>query len=303
MKIASIDIGSNTVLLLIAEVNGSEIVPIVNEYRIPRISSDLSKNGFILEESVNRLFEVLAEYKSLINLHNCDRVLVNGTQALRIASNSAEILSKIKEKFNFDLNIIPGETEALYSFKGALSSFTESGNYLMIDIGGASTEIVIGNRNEISFKKSFPIGVVVGKEKYLKSNPPQNDEILAFKNELSAIFSELKTIDFSNLQIIAVAGTPTTLAALKLGLEEYSESKIEKSFLTNTDLEYFSNKFQKLTYSEIKYHYSPIINGREDVIFSGTLILDYLLQLFNSEMLFVSGRGLRYGAILDFNKK
>ena len=302
MKIASIDIGSNTVLLLIAEVNGSEIIPIVNEYRIPRISADLSKNGFILEKSVNRLFEVLSEYKSLINFHNCDRILVNGTQALRIASNSKEILSKIKEKFNFDLNIIPGETEALYSFKGALSSFTENENFVMIDIGGASTEIVFGNKDEIYFKKSFPIGVVVGKEKYLLSNPPKDEEIAKLKTELRKIFEELLKIEVHNSKIIAVAGTPTTLAALKLGLEEYSESKIEKSFLTNTDLEYFANKFQKLTYAEIKYHFSPIIIGREDVILSGTLILDYLLQLFNNEMLFVSGRGLRYGAILDIQK-
>ncbi|MBU0474517.1 MAG: hypothetical protein KKF62_10165 [Bacteroidetes bacterium] len=299
MKIASIDIGSNTVLLLIAEVNGSEIIPIINEYRIPRISSGLSKIGIISEESITKLFEVLTEYKSIINEHNCDKIIVNGTQALRIAGNSKQILDDIKSQFNFDLNIISGETEALYSFKGALSSFTGSSNYIMIDIGGASTEIVFGNRNEIFFKKSFPIGVVVSKEKYLLTNPPTDREITNYKKELNKIFNELTEIDFQNSQIIAVAGTPTTLAALKLGMEEYSESKIEQSIITETDLNYFINKFKKLSYLDIKYHYSPIIVGREDVILAGTIILEYLMNLFKSDKLYVSGRGLRYGALIE----
>lgn len=298
MKIASIDIGSNTVLLLIAEVIESEITPIVNEYRIPRISTGLSKTGIISEESITKLFEVLTEYKSIIDEHNCEKIIVNGTQAFRVAGNSEEILSKIKSQFNFDLNIVTGDTEALYSFKGALSSFTDNSNYIMIDIGGASTEIVFGNRSEIFFKKSFPIGAVVSKEKYLLTNPPTDEEITNYKEEINKIFNELTTIDFQNSSIIAVAGTPTTLAALKLGMEEYSESKIEQSIITDTDLEYFINKFKKLSYLDIKYHYSPIIVGREDVILAGTIILEHLMNLFKTDRLFVSGRGLRYGALL-----
>jgi len=299
MKIASIDIGSNTVLLLIAEVNGSEIIPIVNEYRIPRISSCLSKTGIISEESITKLFKVLTEYKSIIDEHNCEKIIVNGTQALRVAGNSQVILSKIKSQFNFDLNIVTGDTEALYSFKGALSSFTDNNNYVMIDIGGASTEIVFGNRSDIFFKKSFPIGVVVSKEKYLLTNPPTDEEIIIFNEKLNKIFNELAAIDFQNSQIIAVAGTPTTLSALKLGMEEYSESKIEQSIITDTDLDYFKNKFMKLSYLDIKYHYSPIIVGREDVILAGTIILEHLMNLFKTDKLFVSGRGLRYGAIIE----
>lgn len=298
MRVASIDIGSNTVLLLIAEVSNSEIIPILNEYRIPRISSGLANNGFISKESIERLFEILNEYKSIVDEHNCEKIIINGTQALRVANNSEQIKREIKQRFNFDLNIIPGETEALYSFKGALSSFTDSNNYAMIDIGGASTEIVYGNRNEIFFRKSYPIGVVTSKEKFLKSNPPIVDELNYFVKELENVFTELSQLSLYNSSIIAVAGTPTTLSALKLGITEYSESKIEKSILTLSDLEYFISEFNKLNYEEIENQFAPIITEREDVILAGTMILLHLMKMLNKNELFVSGRGLRYGAIL-----
>ena len=298
MRIASIDIGSNTVLLLIAEIVNSEIIPIVNEYRIPRISTGLANSGVISEESIEKLYDILADYQSIIKNQKCEKVIVNGTQALRVAKNSEIILSEIKNRFGLELNIISGETEALYSFKGAISSFTDGDNYSMIDIGGASTEIVLGNRDEIYFRKSFPIGVVTSKEKFLKTNPPTENEINNFRNELETIFDELSKIDFENSAVISVAGTPTTLSALKQRLTDYSDSKIEKSILTKTDLEYYVSEFKKRTYTEIETDYSPMVTGREDVILAGTLILDYLLEMLKKDKLFVSGRGLRYGAIL-----
>ena len=298
MKIASIDIGSNTVLLLIAEVINSEIIPIINEYRIPRISSGLTSTGKISEESMEKLFAVLTEYKTIIDNNNCDKVIVNGTQALRVASNSEIIRTEIKKQFGFDLNIVEGETEALYSFKGALSSFTDNSNYIMIDIGGASTEIVHGNKKEIFFRKSFPIGVVTSKERFLKTNPPQIEEITNYQTKLKTVFDELSKVDIKNSQIIAVAGTPTTLSAIKMNLSQYTEAKIENTILTKNDLDYFIGEFSQLSYEEIKNKFSPIIVGREDVILPGTIILHYLLKYFGKDSLPVSGRGLRYGAII-----
>ena len=298
MRVASIDIGSNTVLLLIAEVSNSEIIPIRNEYRIPRISSGLADNGFITKESINKLFRILNEYKAIIAEHNCKKTIVNGTQALRVAENSEQIKREIKQQFNFELNIISGETEALYSFKGALSTFADSSNYVMIDIGGASTELVYGNINEVFFRKSFPIGTVTSKEIFLKSNPPTTDEIKNFDGELENIFAELSQIDFSDSSVIAVAGTPTTLSSLKQGITKYSETKIEKAILSINDLNHFISELKKLTHSEIGTQFSPIIAGREDVILAGTLILKHLLSLLKKDKLHVSSRGLRYGAIL-----
>ncbi len=298
MKIASIDVGSNTVLLLIANVINGEITPIINEYRIPRISSGIKKTGVISEKSVKKLLEILREYSNIIKSYNCEKVVINGTQALRIAKNSEFIKSKIRDEFGFELNIIPGETEALLSFKGAISSFPSNNIYSMIDIGGASTEIVLGNSNEIFFRKSFPIGVVISKENFLKSNPPTKNELENFEIKLNNIFKELTEIDFSNSTLISVAGTPTTLSGLKQNLTEYSESKIEKSILTKNDLEYYINQFNKLSYSEIETEFAPMVTGREDVILAGTLILQHLLSLLKKKELYVSGRGLRYGAIL-----
>ncbi len=298
MRIASIDIGSNTVLLLIADVINSKMIPLVNEYRIPRISTGLAKTGFIADSSIEKLYKILEEYKSIIDRHNCEKVIVNGTQALRVAKNSRQIKEEIKTRFGFELNIIAGETEALYAFKGALSSFSDNKKYAMIDIGGASTEIVLGNKNEIFFRKSFPIGVVTSKEKFLRTDPTTEDELKMFETELEKTFNELSQIDFSNATIIAVAGTPTTITALKLGLTEYSEEKVERTIITKNDLKFYISQFKKYSYTEIETHFSPIITGREDVILAGSLILLHVIKVMNKTDIYVSGRGLRYGAIL-----
>ncbi len=301
MKIASIDIGSNTVLLLIAkiELKKKVLIPLKNIYRMPRISKGINESNNISKFAIESLLSVLMEYKNEIEAQNCDKTLVNATQALRIANNSKQIIYDIQKKVGFNVNIISGDREAYLSFLGAQSGFEYKSQVLVIDIGGASTEIIIGLKENISYKKSFPIGVVTLTEKYF-GHETSNRTISIVEEHIINIFNELTKINTDNTKIIAVAGTPTTLACAKQNLKQYSDKKVEGYQLTDEDLANFIKKFKQLNPDEILLQYGKIMEGREDIILAGTLILHNILKLLKKDFLYTSGRGLRYGAIIDY---
>ncbi|MEN8191783.1 MAG: hypothetical protein ABFS12_03130 [Bacteroidota bacterium] len=301
MNIASIDIGSNTVLLLISEIDTNKKVlnPLLNIYRMPRISKGMNNSKIIDQISIDKLLDVLKEYKSLIIEYECSHVIVNATQALRTANNSKTILSKIKSELSFDINIISGEREAYLSFLGVLSGFQRGDSTIVIDIGGASTEIIAGQSNEILFSKSYPIGVVTLTEKFSKS-PLTSKQLEEMKNYIATIFNDLPSLNSENSNVIAVAGTPTTLACAKQSLSAYNENKVEGFKLYQDNLKEFITQFQSMTPMNIKNEYGVIMSGREDIILAGTLILSITLEIINKDYLYSSGRGLRYGAIIDY---
>ncbi len=302
MIVASIDIGTNTILLLIAEVTppSGEIKAIENLHNIPRIGKGLKEDNPMPDENIKRMIDVLEQYSKVIKKYKCEKVLLTGTNALRIASNKAEIKNEIKNKYGYELNIISGEEEAKYSYLGAISSFNDKQKNLVIDIGGGSTEIVYGEGNEILFSNSFHIGVVSGTENFLISDPPSEEQMKNFINYSKKTFFEItknvKDIDIA----IAIAGTPTTLACIKHKLNSYDEEIVEGSTLSIKELENFIVELSHLSSKEILRKYSQIVKGREDVLFAGTIILKEIMDLLKLNEVKVSTKGIRYGAIINW---
>ena len=299
MIIASIDIGTNTIILLIAEANfrSKKISTLYNEQRIPRLGKGLTPGKPILKEKIEELLSVLETYSSITKRFNCKKIFITATNAFRIASNRNEIKRIIKEKLNLDINIISGDEEAELTFKGAVFSYKDFTNPLVIDIGGGSTEIIYGNINKINYKKSYQFGVVSGKEKYFKHSPPLEKEIRQLKNELEQVFTDLNKQKFKFKRAIAIAGTPTTLAAIKLKLAEYNEDLLEGYLLGFDEIENLILELSKLNEDEILHKYKTVIKGREDVILSGAVILLHIMKLLNIKEVVVSTKGIRYGAI------
>jgi len=303
MTIASIDIGTNTVILLIAEADCSNnsLKPLHNEYRMPRIGKGLQPDGEIGEEKLNLLFSILSEYNTIIEKYRCKKILVTATNAFRLASNSKSISSRIMDRFNFDVNIISGEIEAEYAFLGALSGIEISGSTLVIDIGGGSTELIVGNKSEIISKKSYPIGSVIATEKYLKHTPPLPQEIGQLELELEEIFKGI-TEKSKPGKVIAIAGTPTTLACMVKGLKEFEEAEIDGNDLTTADLQNLISEIKILLPEEIKNNYGKVLSGREDIILGGALILKKIMSIEDVDKVTISSRGIRYGAIIKYLK-
>lgn len=298
MVIASIDIGTNTVLMLIAKIDSrNKLIPLVNEYRMPRIGAGLKPSGKILPEKILELMKIIQDFVSIANHFHSDKILATATNAFRIASNASEIVKVIEEKYHLAINIISGEHEAMLSYLGVITGSYIPKDCLVIDIGGGSTEVIIGNQNSILFRKSFPIGAVSAKEKYLINNPPTISQIDEFNLHLNQVFNELEEHVYFDINAVAIAGTPTTLACIKSKIKDYDEDKIEGSFLTTKEVTDFAFELSLLESQSIKLNYGNVMKGREDIILAGTLILAKLMNKLSIGEIKVSSRGIRYGAI------
>ena len=299
MKIASIDIGTNTAILLIAEIKFRRIITLRNEYRVPRIGKGLDSNKHISDIKIKELIQILSEYKDIIKTYNCEVVLATGTNAFRIASNALEIVQTVKDRLGIQIDIVTSLVEAEYSFLGAVSDYNnEDNDCLVIDIGGGSTELISGEKNKIKYINSFQTGVVSGTESFFKHDPPLLSEINNFNNFLSRTFIN---IDISqNVKAIAIAGTPTTLACIQKGLNVYNEDDIEGAILKKIDVFGLKEELSHLSSEQIKEKYVKIVSGREDILLAGTIILAKLMELLNLTELIVSTKGIRYGVIVKY---
>lgn len=300
MRIASIDIGTNTVLLLIAETQNGKIIPLRNEYRMPRLGKSLIPGGNILDDRIEELLDILKEYRQYIDESACEIILANATNAFRIASNSGQIIKRVKNETGIDINIIPGTEEARFSFLGAASAVNSEKAKMVIDVGGGSTEIILGSNTEITYSKSFPVGTVRLTEKFFRNDPPLPEEKEALLNCLAEMFEELKNKIIKPVEVIAVAGTPTSLSCMKQNLKEYIEEKVENSLLSTADFESLISEMEVLTSDEILKRFGNVIKGRNDVILSGAYLLNFLLKMNGLSEMIISSKGIRYGAVADF---
>lgn len=305
MNIASIDIGSNTILLLIAEVDlhSKKIKMLFDDQKIPRIAERLIPATPISLNKVELLLSVLADFKKTADAYNCKRILVTATNAFRIASNTIDIINRIKENLDIDVNEVSGTEEARLTFLGVTQDLSASGALAVIDIGGGSTEIILGMRNKIEENHSLPLGVVSLTEKYFSNNPPRENEI---NNLIVVIKNTLKKAvknDINLNKAIAVAGTPTTLAAIKKELISYNESLIEGEVLTAEDIMDFNQKLSSMKANEILNNYKSVVSGREDVLLAGSVILSEIMNYLRVKEVTVSTKGVRYGAIYDYISK
>jgi exopolyphosphatase / guanosine-5'-triphosphate,3'-diphosphate pyrophosphatase len=301
MIVASIDIGTNTVLLLIAEVDltTKRVIPLINEYRMPRIGKGIKETGNITAERLSLLYSFLEEYNGIIESYSCEKIIVTGTNAFRIANNTSFIIKEIREKFNFELNVISGDEEANYAYLGAISGLDSANTSLVIDIGGSSTEIISGDGNEINSKTSLQLGSVSSTEQFLKQSPPLKTELDNLKKEIQ---KKIATIKLKKLprQVIAIAGTATTLACMISGLKNFDERIVNNFIITKEVLTSLVQELSSLTNIEILEKYGPVMKGREDIILAGAYILLQIIEFFQIKSVQVNTRGIRYGAIINY---
>jgi exopolyphosphatase / guanosine-5'-triphosphate,3'-diphosphate pyrophosphatase len=302
MKIASIDIGTNTVILLIAEISQNHFFTKKNEYRAPRIGKGLEGNNNISDEKITELIQILSEFNNIIKSYNCEVVLAIGTNAFRICSNSSAIIKAVKDKLGIQINIATSLKEAEYSFLGAVSDYNyDNKDNLVIDIGGGSTELICGKLHQIKYMNSFQTGVVSGTESYFRNDPPLSLEISNFEDFLTSTFVNIEIPQ--SIRAIAIAGTPTTLACIQKGLKIYNENEVEGTILKRIDVCGLKEELSNLSSKQIKEKYLQIVSGREDIILAGTIILNKLMTLFTLTEVIVSTKGIRYGVIIEFMQK
>lgn len=297
MRIASIDIGTNTILLLIAEINNSHLIPLREDFRIPRLGKELSTKKLIDDFSQSELIKILNEYKNIAFEFGVEKIICTGTAVFRKALNSQIVIDKVKKETNISIKILSSEQEALITYLGGISNFQEffDKDLTVIDVGGGSTEIISGNLNEIKFFKSYDIGAVTLKDLYFESFP-YTITLDSVYNFLKNIFNE--EFIFRNSIVIAVAGTPTTLASIYHKQKIFDENQVDKTYLNLFFLNDLTKKFYHLSPQQISSYYPSVVKGREDVILPGTIILKFLIEKIKMDGFYVSVRGIRYGLLI-----
>lgn len=306
MNIATIDIGTNSTLLLIAEYDGHTLSPVCNRVEITRLGQGVGKTGKFHPEAVERTFETLKEYKQLCNEYHVTEVLIGGTSAMRDAGNGPDFIARVQEELHWDIQILSGDDEARLTFLATRHEFSElGGDLLVIDIGGGSTEFIAGNTDKLRFMKSLDVGTVRFTEKFIENDPPSKDEIAIARKKIQEHLSrELQDPKIKSDQstLVGVAGTVTTLLAVQKQMKEYKPEKIHKQPLTFEQINQLCDLFCSISYDERK-ELPGLQPKRADVIIMGTVILQEIMKHFNFTTLLVNDRGVRYGLLYEWLEK
>lgn len=302
MKVAALDLGTNTFLCLIAEVDASGIKKVHKDLsKVVRLGQGVDKTGDFHPDALARARECLIEFKKEIDQQKVDRILAMATSAARDAKNGFELFNMGKE-LNIPIEIIPGEDEARITYLGATAGLLNTDlTTLVIDVGGGSTELILGERQDIKLGISLDIGGVRLTDRFISAQPVIEDERRQLKSYIeSQIFDVVEKLKSKNIQqVVAVAGTPTSLVALEVG--GFDEKKVDGFFLKKERLIFWVEEFANSTIEEKKSKYQ--LGGRADIIFAGASILLALIEKLNLDGFIVTTKGVRYGVALEMFKR
>lgn len=278
MKVAAIDCGTNSIRLLIAHDDSGRLIDDVRLLEIVRLGEGIDKTGEFAPEALDRTFAAARKYADVIASHHVDRLRFCATSASRDASNRELFVQGIETILGVTPEIISGEDEAKFSFRGATQGRTD-GPFLVVDIGGGSTEFVVGF-DHVDAAKSVDIGCVRMTERHMSSDPITESEIAAATSDIdAAIRRGLSAVPYQEAKtLVAVAGTATTVAAAALGLTSYQPDAIHGAEISIEQVRTISRQMLRMTRAEragLPYMHS----GRVDVIAAGSLVLRRVLEL------------------------
>jgi exopolyphosphatase/guanosine-5'-triphosphate,3'-diphosphate pyrophosphatase len=298
MRVATVDIGTNTVLLLVAEVDSSGgIATLAEEQHIPRLGKGVDAGRRLAADAMARAAAVLEEYLPLIERHHPESVVLAGTSAVRDAANREEFAELVRRKTGHPLEILSGADEAVWTYRGAVSGIPLLTAATVVDIGGGSTEITVGTRGRITHSVSLDVGSVRLTERCLKHDPPTHPELEAAIEVVENTLPAAKDFPFAGTTLVGVAGTATSLAILDRQLPAFSLDAVRNHVLTLDNVHALFRTLREMPVARIRT-LSRVMEGRADVITAGALILREIMAHFKFGEMTVSERGVRYGLAL-----
>jgi exopolyphosphatase / guanosine-5'-triphosphate,3'-diphosphate pyrophosphatase len=302
-KVAAIDIGTNTVLLTIAAADAAGPRPLLQRATITRMGEGVDKTRRLAPAAVLRNLECLRAYAEDLRAHGSPRLDVVGTSALRDAEGASAFLDAAERILGVRPRVIAGDEEARLTFRGALSGLTLAGKLLVFDIGGGSTELIVGEASGVAppeSRVSLDIGSVRLLERHVRSDPPEPRELADIEADIERAFASAGPLArvhaHEPLTLVGVAGTVTTLKALELGLAAYDPARVHGAVLTLSAVEALCAKLTSLPLAE-RQQLPGLEPKRADVIVAGALIVRDLLRRAGAAETIVSDRGVRFGLL------
>ncbi len=295
VRAASIDLGSNSTRLLIADITNGTITTIYKEHQVTRMADKLSETKIISKEAIKRVLKVLSGYFKTINNNNIENIQIVGTAALRDATNSEEITQLIEKKFGFEVDIVSGEEEGLLTSVGVLNSLGSLENFLIIDIGGRSTEFIYDHDKKI-ISKSLNIGVVSLSELFFNELPPSEKSLLSAREFIKSNLFESNI--FVGRMLVGVAGTFTSLASIFLEQSNFNEKEIHLTELKSKDVFKINEELLHLNEPQIITKYRGLDPKRAKTIQAGILLAKEIISKYNVNSIKVSNSDILEGLIL-----
>lgn len=304
MKIGTIDIGTNSMRLLIGEYKNGKIENRKKFINTTRIGQGVDKEGYISNEAINRNIDALKEFAKLCNDEKCEYVYGMGTSALRDSKNGDDFVQLAKRETGINIDIISGEEESNLGFKGVLEGVEGNNDILVIDIGGGSTEFIIGDREGIKFAKSENVGALRMTEKFLKIDPIDdlefNEMYMFIESEIDKTLEYIKGKGIKNL--VGIGGTITSLSAMNQELAIYSMEKIHNSKVCKKEIEKILQNLKKMTLSD-KKTLKGLQPKRADIITAGVAILNIIMEKLELDEIIVSEYDNLEGLMCQKSKK
>jgi len=318
MILAGIDIGTNSIRLLIAETGPDVFRERFSARRTTRLGKDLDRTGRLSSDAMERSFSVLNEFSAHIRSFSACQTSAIGTSALRIASNAREFITEVHRRTGIAISVISGEDEARLTLLGVRSALRGregretdlTASALVVDIGGGSTEFIVTNGCRGLLVQSLPLGAVYLAERCITTDPPALDELAVLRQAIRMELDRTEQRRPSLSQgagnrpekLIGTAGTITTLAAMDQGMASYDPARINGSILTRGALDRIVETLVRTSLSE-RCTLAGLEPGREDIILPGAIIAQEIMERYAYREILVSDWGLREGIVADLAAK
>ena len=295
VKIAALDLGSNSTRLLIADISGEKFNTLERSHVVTKMAEGLEENGFISDEAKKRVIKTLKTFLKKIKKHEVVEVFAVGTAAMRDSSNTDEFIDEIRRKLDIEVEIITGQQEGIFTSLGVHHFMDNLQNYLIVDIGGRSTEFIYEDNNKV-ISHSLDLGVVTLTEKYFSELPTNRDNIVKAEQEVMDALSNLKIPNAKLL--IGVSGTATSLGAIHLEQDRFDEDAIHNIEISQLELTNIKNIVQKLSEPEIITKFNGVDPKRAKTITSGIVILENIMKRYENSSIIISKNDILEGLIL-----
>jgi exopolyphosphatase/guanosine-5'-triphosphate,3'-diphosphate pyrophosphatase len=302
VRVAVVDIGSNSTRLLIADVEppGDTVAMLVKRSEVTRLGDGVDARGSLSQDAIARVMQTLHDYRAQIDAHRCEANLAVLTAAVRDAVNGAEFAARVRDEFGLDARVLSGDEEAQLTFLGAMSGRESAAGSqwpaLVVDIGGGSTEFVVGEDHTAGFHASLPVGVVRMSERHIHSDPPASAELDALARDVRSVFHEgLPAAERTPVKrAIAVAGTATSAAAIDQQLDPYDPARVESYALSCEVVDRMLRRLAAMSEGE-RRAVPGLHPDRAPTIVAGLVILGEVMRVFELEQVSVSEHDLLFG--------
>jgi exopolyphosphatase / guanosine-5'-triphosphate,3'-diphosphate pyrophosphatase len=302
VRVAVVDIGTNSIRLLIAEVQAGEsgVETLLRRSQVTRLGHGVDANGRLDPETVERTWRVLSSYREAIDEHGCEANLAVLTSAVRDAADGGAFAQRVRDELGLDAKVLSGDEEAQLTFLGAMSGRPAAMEpTVVIDIGGGSTEFVVGTGRTAGFHVSTPAGVVRMSERHIHADPPEGEELRALRDDTRDVFlSHLPEDERAPIRRgIAVAGTATSAAAIEMELDPYDPARVHGHQLLLATVELLLARLAEMTEAE-RREVVGLHPDRAPTIVAGMILLSEAMNVTGLEKVEVSEHDILYGGAL-----